>query len=151
MENDAVRRDVTLPLSPDEVWPVVTDPEHLEQWLAPEVELDLREGGPAVFRWPDGAERRGVVETVDEPSRFTFRWRSGATRDGHDGAGEVADVVTRVEICLDEVPGGTRLTVVESGFSTLSVQAAAGCTAVARWAWDARLARVPARGLVLLA
>ncbi|HEU0024353.1 MAG TPA: hypothetical protein VFQ12_06970 [Thermoleophilaceae bacterium] len=47
-------------------------------------------------------ERTGFVERADAPHRLAFWWSA---------AGEEA---TRVEIALDEVPEGTRLTVIES-------------------------------------
>src|SRR6478672_10852641 len=60
-----VERSVVLPLPAEEAWEVVTEREHLEGWLAREVELDLRPGGEGRFRLDDGSERDAVVESVD--------------------------------------------------------------------------------------
>ncbi len=133
---DEVCRDVVLPVSPDEAWALVTDPDHLEQWFAPHVDLDLQEGGAALFRWDGGHERRGVVEEVVRSERLVFRWRShGAPADDPRAA------ETRVEIELEPVPEGTRLIVRERGFTGVRAAAdVAGCVLVTRWAWDLRLA-----------
>jgi len=92
-----VKREIELDAPPDEVWRALTDPDELEQWFANDVDLDPREGGEGTFRWDDGEERHAVVEEVDPERRFAFTWD-----DGH------------VVIELEELPAGTRVTVVES-------------------------------------
>ena len=52
-----IRREIVLPAPREEVWEALTDPERLEDWFANEVELDLRPGGGATFRWGNGEER----------------------------------------------------------------------------------------------
>src|SRR5579885_1587309 len=57
----SVRREVVLPVSPEELWPALTEAERLADWFAPDVDIDARPGGGAVFRWED-ATRRAVIE-----------------------------------------------------------------------------------------
>jgi uncharacterized protein YndB with AHSA1/START domain len=128
---ETVTREIVLPLERDEAWRVVTEPDHLRQWLADDVEIDLVEGGRIELGWDGGGSRRGVVETVEEHERLVFRWRP-------DDAGSL-DVETTVEIGLDDVDDGTRVTVVETGFEAVPAAAAPGCMAVSSWAWDVRL------------
>lgn len=97
-----VERSVLLPASPEEVWEAITDELLLSEWLAPEVELDPREGGELVCRYEDGEERRGEVELAEEAERLSFRW-------WREDSGP-----SRVELVLDAVADGTRLTVIES-------------------------------------
>ncbi len=97
-----VERAIVLEAPAEEVWDALTDESLLAKWLADEVELDAREGGEIVCRYEDGEERRGEVELVDEAERLAFRW-------WREGAGP-----SRVELALDAVAGGTRLTVVET-------------------------------------
>jgi uncharacterized protein YndB with AHSA1/START domain len=117
-----VTRDVLLEAAPEEVWEAITDPAALREWLAPEVELDPREGGELVCRFADGSERRGEVELVEEAERLAFHW-------WRDGAGP-----SRVELTLDAVAAGTLLTVTETGLAApLSpTMLAAGWTASLR-------------------
>jgi uncharacterized protein YndB with AHSA1/START domain len=98
-----IERELDLPAPPDEVWTALTDPEELTRWFGAEVWGDLEPGGTAVFREDDGTVRRAVVEEADAPHRLTFRWWP----EGGD------DWPSRVEYELMEVPGGTRLRVVE--------------------------------------
>ena len=60
--------------SPTEAWRLVTEPEHLEQWFAREVELEPEPGAPVRVIGDDGGERHGVVEEVDAPRRLRFVW-----------------------------------------------------------------------------
>jgi uncharacterized protein YndB with AHSA1/START domain len=100
-----VRREIDFPVSPDELWEALTDPEQLEEWFANDVELDARPGGAGVFRWEDGEERRATVVEAEPRERLVLDW--------DDEGGEV-------ELSLEETEGGTRLHVRESSpeFST---------------------------------
>src|SRR5919197_3790303 len=74
-----VERETLVEASPEEVWEALTDEDRLEEWLAPDVELDPYEGGEISVT--DGEDRRtGTVETVGEEERFAFTW----TRPGED-------------------------------------------------------------------
>jgi uncharacterized protein YndB with AHSA1/START domain len=111
---DHIAREVVLPVAPEDAWDALVRPEELEAWLADEVDADgpLDEGSEAILRWADGDVRVAVVEDVDEPRRLAFRWSA-----------EDDDESTLVELTLEEVPDGTLLRVVESGFASLSVEA----------------------------
>jgi uncharacterized protein YndB with AHSA1/START domain len=97
-----VQRSILLDAPPRQVWEALTDESALSEWLAPEVELDPREGGELVCRFEDGEERRGEVAVVEEAERLAFRWHR---TDGGE---------SWVEWTLDAVADGTRLTVIES-------------------------------------
>ncbi len=104
-----VERSVLLDAAPAEVWEALTDPAALlGEWLADEVELDPREGGELVCRFGDGEERRGEVALVEEAERLAFRW----WRDR--GPGHEPEE-SRVDLFVDAVAEGTRVTVVETG------------------------------------
>src|SRR5205809_4782214 len=94
-----IEREIVVPEEPDEVWESLTDPQRLEEWFAPEVELDAREGGEGVFRWGDGDERRVVVRELEEAERLVLDWDDGGS------------VAIELESAED---GGTLVHVVES-------------------------------------
>jgi uncharacterized protein YndB with AHSA1/START domain len=93
-----IRREIVLPATRDEVWDALTEPERLSDWFANDVEVDLRPGGGASFRWSNGEERRATVTEVDPERRLAFEWAD---------EGEV-------EFTLEDDVDGTRLTVVET-------------------------------------
>jgi uncharacterized protein YndB with AHSA1/START domain len=119
-----VLREVVFAASGDEVWAALTEPDRLADWFANDVELELRPGGSGVFRWDDGSVRVAEVDAVEEGERFAFRWR--------DEEGDGAE--TRVELVLDEVEGGTRVTVTERATAALQASALAG-----EWSWGVQL------------
>jgi uncharacterized protein YndB with AHSA1/START domain len=127
--SDSVTRETLLDLDRDDAWRAVTDAEHLEQWLADEVEIDLVEGGDLRVRFDDGRERHGTVEEVSAPERVVFRWHPVPD----------ADLETVVRIELEPADAGTRVIVVETGFDMLPVASTEACAAVNAWAWEARL------------
>jgi uncharacterized protein YndB with AHSA1/START domain len=100
-EKQTVEREITVPMGPEEAWDLVTRREHLEQWLAPEVEIDVRDGGDVRVVGDDGVERTGTVELVDAPNRLRFTWETGEERP------------TIVEISVSPIEDGTRIGVVE--------------------------------------
>ena len=94
--------EILLPVTPEEAWEAVTDPDQLGEWLGDAAELDLRPGGDLAIEVAGEGERRGFIEEVEAPRRLVFWWSS-----------EEAEA-SRVEIELDPEPGGTRVRVVES-------------------------------------
>jgi uncharacterized protein YndB with AHSA1/START domain len=93
-----VRKEVHFDVPRDEVWSALTDPERLEDWFANDVELDLRPGGGASFRWSNGEERFATVTEVEPERRLAFEWADEGT----------------VEFTLNDTDEGTVLTVVET-------------------------------------
>ncbi|MCD6021458.1 MAG: ATPase [Actinomycetia bacterium] len=105
---DEVRRELVIQAPQDRVWRALTEAEQLTRWFPDKAaEVDLRPGGAIRIEWQDGEFDDGMVEVVDEPSRFVFLWH-GAGFDSPQ---------TRVEFSLEAIDGGTRLLVVGSGFS----------------------------------
>jgi uncharacterized protein YndB with AHSA1/START domain len=110
---DSIERELILPAPPARVWTALTRPDQLSAWFGTEATLDLRPGGEIIFTW-DGSTgprgtNRGVIEAVEPPHRFAYRWQSRP------------DLLpmTLVEFTLEPHPEGTRLRLVESGFASL--------------------------------
>src|ERR687888_83433 len=105
-----VERETLVEATPEEVWEALTDEDRLEEWMAPEVDLDPVEGGEISVRDGD-EERRGTVETVEENERFAFTW-------SRPGEGE-----SFVEFTIEALPGGSRVTVVETPMHSATAMA----------------------------
>src|SRR3954471_641702 len=107
-----IRREIVLPAPREDVWEALTERERLADWFANDVDIDLRPGGGASFRWSNGEERHATVTEVEPERRLAFEWDDEGT----------------VELTLWADVDGTRLVVVESspGWSTaLELQASA--------------------------
>jgi uncharacterized protein YndB with AHSA1/START domain len=113
MEPDRVEREILVDAPPSVVWEVVTEAEHISGWFSDSAEIDLRPGGRIALVWAGGQTEHGVIEEVEPPHRFSFRWIRGSAHEATDGNS------TLVEFALSAEDGGTRLRVAETGFSTL--------------------------------
>ena len=80
---------------------------------AAKAEIDLRPGGALVMEWAEHGTGYAQIDQVDEPAFFSFRW--GLEPGARPAPGEE----TLVEFTLTPEAEGTRLRVVESGFSKL--------------------------------
>src|SRR5580704_14008669 len=109
MEGLRIEREVVVEAPAEIVWRTITEPDQMTQWFADRVELVIEPGAHGYMGFGDqGGEV--VVETVDPPNRFSFRWNHPP------GEVPVAGNSMLVEFTL--TPEGderTRLRVVESG------------------------------------
>jgi uncharacterized protein YndB with AHSA1/START domain len=105
----AIESEVVIEAPAEVVWRTITEPDQISQWFADRVELVLEPGAHGYMQFGDQGGPV-VVETVDPPTRFSYRWNYP------DGEEPVAGNSILVEFTL--TPEGeerTRLRVVESG------------------------------------
>jgi uncharacterized protein YndB with AHSA1/START domain len=67
----------------------------------------------------EGTPFEFIVDRIEPPHRFSFRWHPFAIDPQVDYSDEPTTLVT---FTLDEVPGGTLLTLTESGFERLPAE-----------------------------
>jgi uncharacterized protein YndB with AHSA1/START domain len=119
MVPERVEREIYIEASPEVVWSVLTESEHIAGWFSDSAEIDLRSGGEAVFTWNEHGPAHARIERVDPPRLLSFRWMR-AVRE-HPSAAELDETnSTLVELTLHPEDGGTRLRVVEGGFRELA-------------------------------
>ncbi|GAA1781170.1 SRPBCC domain-containing protein [Agromyces lapidis] len=118
-----VRRTIRIGAPVDKVWRAVTEPEHISRWFG-ETVLDGAGVGAAGTMTFDGYGVIPIrVETIDPPRSVSYRWgNDDAARRAHGAIDETTTTV--FTFTLDEVDGGTELTVVETGFDRTSDPAA---------------------------
>jgi uncharacterized protein YndB with AHSA1/START domain len=109
MRGLAIEREVVIEAPVEVVWRTITEPDQLSQWFADRVDLVVEPGAHGFMRFGDQGGPV-VVETVDPPTRFSFRWNYPS------GQEPVVGNSMLVEFTLTpEGPERTRLRVVESG------------------------------------
>ncbi len=74
-------REITIDAPVDAVWRALSSVEELERWLAPKVEIELREGGAFEASWGAGGEARAAGEAS----------AGGGATSGAGEAGEAGD------------------------------------------------------------
>lgn len=109
---DRIERTVEIAHPPAKVWAALTTAEGLGTWFGNQASIDLRPGGEAEMKWDEGHKAEMRVERVEEPEIFGFTWNIYGLPDDDPRR-------TYVEFTLEPAGAGTRLTVVESGFSQL--------------------------------
>lgn len=113
MVPERIEREVLIEAPLEVVWAVVTESDHVGGWFGDAAEIDLRPGGEATLTWEKYGSALAVVERVEPPHVFSFRWArplGAAPREGNS---------TLVEFSLSAEGESTRLRVVESGFPAL--------------------------------
>ena len=82
----------------------------MSRWFMPFTIPELRAGADFTFEYQQGMSAPGRIAAVDPPRRFAYSWHPGS---------EQLEEMTLVEFILEEIAGGTRLTLIESGFASL--------------------------------
>ena len=114
MVPDSIEREIVIEAPVERVWSVVTEAEHIGRWFGDAgAEIDLRPGGALRCSWAKHGTVHGVVERVEAPRFFSYRWARPVGADVRHGNS------TLVEFSLTPEEKGTRLRVVESGFREL--------------------------------
>ena len=110
---------------PEKVWRALTEPELLQRWLM-KTDLKLQVGQQFEFRREPLPHWDGVVHCqlleIEAPRFIKYTWRA-------------LGLDTAVSFSLEEMRGGTRLTLVQSGFEEQQKQAFFG----ARGGWKQML------------
>mgnify|MGYP001818516628 CR=1 FL=1 len=112
-KQDIIERTVKVASPIGAVWDALTVAEKLSQWFGDSASVDLRPGGAISFGWSDYDDIvAGVIDDVDEPTSFSYRWEAGADENG-------TTWTTKVTFTLEESAGMTTVTVRETGLSLL--------------------------------
>ncbi|MDY7103724.1 MAG: SRPBCC domain-containing protein [Actinomycetota bacterium] len=107
-----IEREIMIDAPVEVVWRTITEPEQIRSWFADTVELEVEPGARGYLGFGDQGGPV-VVETVEPPTRFSFRWNPPA------GEAPVAGNSVLVTFLLDGDGDRTRLRVVESGLEPL--------------------------------
>lgn len=117
---DRIEKRILLRAPRSRVWRALTDTQEFAKWFGAELSGTFAPG--ARLRGPvthEGYEHLTQDLTVDrmEPERMvSWRWHPNAIEPDKDYSAEATTLVT---FELEEVEGGTLLTVVESGFDQI--------------------------------
>jgi uncharacterized protein YndB with AHSA1/START domain len=109
MSGLVIDQEILIEAPADVVWQTITEPEQMTLWFADRVDLVVQPGAHGYMGFGDQGGPV-VVDTVDRPHRFSFRWNHPSGDEPGDGNSML------VEFTL--VPEGqnrTRLRVTERG------------------------------------
>jgi uncharacterized protein (TIGR03086 family) len=105
-----IDKTVLVPLSADETFALVTEPERLRRWQVVSARMDVRAGGD--FRWTvvPGANASGTFLEVEPGKRIVYTW--GWEEDGEPVPGD-----STITITLEPAEGGTTVRLVHEGLT----------------------------------
>jgi uncharacterized protein YndB with AHSA1/START domain len=109
-----IEREILIEAPVEVVWRTITEPGQISQWFADRVELVAQPGAHGYMGFGDQGGPV-VVEVVDPPARFSFRWNHPRGEEPAAGNSMLVEFTLTAE-----GDGRTRLRVTESGHELLS-------------------------------
>ena len=117
---DRIEKHFEVSASRSRVWRAISNSAEFGTWFRMELDRPFTAGATVVGRLTiPGSEHASVemhVEKVEPESYFSYRWHPYAIDPATDYS---AEPTTLVEFRLEETPGGTAVTITESGFDRL--------------------------------
>jgi uncharacterized protein YndB with AHSA1/START domain len=130
-DTDRIQKRVTLKAPLERVWKAVSDSSRFGEWFGVQFEGPFVAGKPVrgkivptkadseVAKTQEpyaGAPFDCIVDRIEPMTLFSFRWHPFAIDPDVDYS---KDPTTLVTFELEPVPGGTQLTITESGFDSI--------------------------------
>ncbi len=120
MGTDRIEKKIVLRAPRSRVWRAIADAKEFGTWFGVVLENPFVAGarvrGKITVPGYEHVTMEITIERIEPERLFTYRWHPYAIEPDVDYSSEQT---TLVEFRLDEVPGGTALTVTESGFDQI--------------------------------
>jgi uncharacterized protein YndB with AHSA1/START domain len=117
---DHIERSIVIPAPRSQVWAALTDARQFGEWFRVNLRGAFEPGARVTGRVTEKDYEHIPVEmTIGKMEReklFSWRWHPAAINPSIDYSREPT---TLVEFKLEDAPGGTRLSLMESGFGDL--------------------------------
>jgi uncharacterized protein YndB with AHSA1/START domain len=105
MSERQVERSTVIDTTPEMAFEAVTKASELREWMCDQAWTVIQPQGAYQVRWESGYQASGRFTELDPPRRAAFTWQ---------GTGEPGE--TAVTFTIEPEAGGTRVTVVHTGF-----------------------------------
>src|SRR5687768_9842389 len=117
---DRIEKQVILEAPRSRVWRALTDVAQFNSWFGVSLTTPFEPGaevsGKIDIKGFEHVTMRIWIEAMDAERYFSFRWHPYAVEAGVDYS---AEPTTLVSFTLEDVAGGTKLMIVESGFDAI--------------------------------
>jgi uncharacterized protein YndB with AHSA1/START domain len=137
---DRIEKSIVLKAPRSRVWRALTNAQEFGAWFGVRLGGAFAPGagvtGPITIEGYTHVTLEVTVERMDAEHLFSYRWHPHAVDPSYDYSSEPT---TLVEFELREVPGGTQLTVIESGFDRIPLARRAEAFSKNEGGWSAQL------------
>jgi uncharacterized protein (TIGR03086 family) len=105
-----ITKTADLPVTPDEAFALITEPERLRRWQTVSAYVDLRAGG--AYRWTvrPGHVAVGTYREVEPGRRIVFGW-------GWEGNPDLGPDSSTITVTIEPIEGGSRVTLLHEGLT----------------------------------
>lgn len=117
---DRIEKTIMLKATPARVWRALSDSREFEQWFRVKLQGGFEPGtsvrGHVTYPGYEHLKFEMWIERMEPERYFAYRWHPYAIDPDIDYSSEPT---TLVEFRLEPQPGGTQLSIVESGFDNI--------------------------------
>ncbi|HMC57597.1 MAG TPA: SRPBCC family protein [Candidatus Solibacter sp.] len=142
-EMNQIEKQILLRAPCERVWQAITNIGEFAKWFGVKAEGSFTPGARvhmiSTHRSAEGQSFYVFVEEMEPPRKFSWRWHPGMKDAGVDYHTEPTTVVV---FLLEEVEGGTLLTVTESGFHHISLARRAAVFQMNTGGWEFQLKQI---------
>jgi uncharacterized protein YndB with AHSA1/START domain len=137
-----IERTMVMKAPRSRVWKALTDAQEFARWFEVSLDGEFTQGASLVMvvKHPDylGLRFPVFIEAIEPETTFAWRWFPGGSNPERSDRGQT----TLVTFTLDEVEGGTRVTVSETGFDRVKLADRARAYEDNLGGWEAQLANL---------
>jgi len=143
MSTDRIEKKIVLRAPMSRVWRALTNAQEFGTWFGVKLQGAFAAGarvqGQITIPGYEHVTMDITIVRLDPERYFSWRWHPNAVEPGVDYSKEPT---TLVEFELEEIAGGTRLTVVESGFDGIPLARRAQAFEANEGGWAAQLENI---------
>jgi uncharacterized protein YndB with AHSA1/START domain len=143
IEEDRIEKQIEMKAPRSRVWRALTDYREFSEWFRVKLENAFVPGqtscGQITYPGYEHLRMEVVVQKIEPEHLFSFTWHPYAIEPGVDYSQEPP---TLVAFKLEETPGGTLLTVTESGFQKLPPERRAEAFRMNEGGWAEQLQNI---------
>ena len=143
VSTDRIEKTVTLRAPRTRVWNAIADATRFGEWFRVKFTSSFAEGetvrGQILIPEYQHVTMELEIERIEPERYFAYRWHPHAVDPKVDYSQEPT---TLVEFTLEDAPGGTRLTIVESGFDRVPAARRAEAFRMNDQGWSEEIANI---------
>jgi uncharacterized protein YndB with AHSA1/START domain len=143
---DRIEKQITIKAPRSRVWDALADAEKFGSWFGVDFTgVKFTAGKQAIGKmtYPgfEGHKFEIEIDRVEPESLFSYRWHPYAIDPNYDYS---AEPMTLCSFELEDVPDGTKLTVIESGFDQVPLTRRAEAFRMDSGGWEMQIERIAA-------